>query len=79
MKNQESLASEAVPILFSLAVGRICAFGGSAELPPESGDPDELVDSAGDLDLATGFWTPLPRMPYKVDAPFAFLLSEKER
>ena len=75
MKNQESLASEAVPILFSLAVGRICAFGGSAELPPESGDTEDLLDSAEELDMATGFWTPLPRMPHELDSPSAFLLS----
>ena len=61
--------------------GRICVFGGSAGYDDESEDEDveEIFDSAEELDLATGIWTPLPRMPHKVDAPFAFLLSEKER
>ena len=36
------------------------------------------LDSAEELDLATGIWKPLPRMPYKTDNCFAFLLSGTE-
>ena len=33
------------------------------------------VDSAEELDLATGVWKPLPRMPHKFEFCYAFLLS----
>ena len=61
---------------FSAAVvveGRIYVFGGRTGLAE-----GEVLDSAEELDLATGIWMPLPRMPYKTEKCFAFLLSGTE-
>ena len=64
--------------------GRICVFGGNSGFvltgalsPDGDGDVEEdPLDSAEELDLATGVWKPLPRMPYKLGkACSAFLLS----
>ena len=90
MKNQESLASEAVPILFSLAVGRICAFGGVEEesamfrfLLAEESEHEAIPAeeySAEILDLSAGAWKPLPRMPlnFAAESCFAAVFSGTE-
>ena len=70
----------------------ICVFGGKSTgydyseeqleaFPPPEGfqvHGEVALDSAEELDLETGVWKPLPRMPDKTDQCFAFLLCDPE-
>ena len=73
-------------------VNKIYVFGGKSTgydyteeqleaFPPPEGfqiHGEVALDSAEELDLETGVWKPLPRMPQKMDTSFAFLLSGTE-
>ena len=58
--------------------GRICVFGGYMSIGTEGLDEGEALDTAEELDLATGVLKPLPQMPHKIGECFAFLLSGVE-